>query len=300
MPVATLPTYDEMWVHPAAVAALSGGVFTYVEAPPWDSTVGYDAGDHVVDGDGPYGGMVWQAKTDVPAGSLRPSDPAQTMWNADDCAYADRLKLFTATLSATWLLDSATNFRLHGEECWVEQYQVRTCTIRLRRGPVAEVVSVRRVSRCNIPGDEVIDWCWKSPSQISVCCGGCGFEQFGCGCDDNVVQIAYRIAANLPPGSEATVAWLATEYGKAAAGQTCALPERITSITRQGVSWTMLDPQDFYDKGLTGMARVDNWLVPVKRTLGGEMIDPLTSTRMHGERVDCADAPFVPEPEPVP
>jgi hypothetical protein len=110
------------------------------------------------------------------------------------------------------------------------------------------------------------------------------------------VRVSYTIASNLPPGTEAVTAWLATEYGKAAAGAACSLPERITSITRQGVSWTLLDPQDFYDKGFSGMGRVDNWLAPVKRTLGGTLIDPLTSHRLHAQRVDC---PF-PEPEPVP
>ena len=108
---------------------------------------------------------------------------------------------------------------------------------------------------------------------------------------DNVVRVLYTIGSNLPPGTEAVCAWLALEYGKAASGQPCALPERINSITRQGVSWTVLDPQDFLDKGFTGMARVDHWLAPVKLTVGGQFIDPLTSNRLFSHQVDCADVP---------
>ena len=316
MPVATLPTYDEMWVHPAAVAALSEGVFSYVPAEPWDATVDYPAGAYVVDGDGAYGGYVYQAFAAAPVGTPRPTAEDQTVWQLDECAYADRLKLHTAVLSATWLLDSLTGFRLHGEETWAEDYQVNTCTIRLRQTPVKNVHDVLSVHRCNTVGGPIGDWCHVAASEISLCCGGMGQptrfgyindgyysgQQYGqapqCGCG-NVVRVLYTIDSNLPPGTEAVVAWLATEYGKAISGQACALPERITSITRQGVSWTLFDPQDFYDKGFSGMGRIDNWLAPVKRTLGGTLIDPLTSRRMHAERVeppvpvDEACVPFI-------
>lgn len=41
-----------------------------------------------------------------------------------------------------------------------------------------------------------------------------------------------------------------------AAGE-CKLPERVTSITRQGVSMALLDPQDFLEEGRTGLYLVD-------------------------------------------
>jgi hypothetical protein len=171
---------------------------------------------------------------------------------------------------------------------------VHTCTIRLRRTPVTDIKSVIRIRRCGVESGDVPDWCWKSSQEISVCCGGCGFTQFACGCDDNVVRIVYEIGSNLPPGTESLTAWLATEFGKAASGQACALPERITNITRQGVSWTVLDPQDFLDKGFTGMSRIDAWLAPVKMTLGGTLIDPLTSHRLFSTKVDCPEPPVEP------
>lgn len=37
----------------------------------------------------------------------------------------------------------------------------------------------------------------------------------------------------------------------------CRLPERVRNVARQGVSWTLIDPMDFIDKGRTGLYFVD-------------------------------------------
>lgn len=285
MPVATVPQYEDMWVHPQVVAALSDGMFTYTAYDEWDATLVYETGSRVVHGPGiPHGGYVYTATATLAPGEAPGVD---NRWLLDQQATSERLRLYTATTQATWLLDALTGFTLHGIECWQEDYRAHTCTIRLRRNPVSTVHTVTRVMRCNTPTDEVIDWCHKSAQQISVCCAGAPYTRFACGCDNNVVRVVYTVASNLPPGTEALCAWLAIEYGKAAQGTSCALPERITSVTRQGVSWTVLDSQEFLDKGYTGMSHVDHWLAAVKPTIGGTMIDPLTSNRLFTERVEC-------------
>jgi hypothetical protein len=38
------------------------------------------------------------------------------------------------------------------------------------------------------------------------------------------------------------------------------LPERVQTITRQGVTVGFLDPQDFLEKGRTGITMIDLWL----------------------------------------
>jgi hypothetical protein len=54
---------------------------------------------------------------------------------------------------------------------------------------------------------------------------------------------------------------LAIELAKLWAGDdTCALPERVTSISRQGVTYTVLDNQDFIDDLKTGVYAVDLFL----------------------------------------
>lgn len=45
-----------------------------------------------------------------------------------------------------------------------------------------------------------------------------------------------------------------------AGSEDCKLPQRVTNIARQGISMTILDPQDFLEKGLTGVAEVDSVL----------------------------------------
>lgn len=40
----------------------------------------------------------------------------------------------------------------------------------------------------------------------------------------------------------------------------CQFPERVTSVTRQGVSWVLLDSQDFIDELKTGLYAVDLFL----------------------------------------
>ena len=43
----------------------------------------------------------------------------------------------------------------------------------------------------------------------------------------------------------------------------CLLPDRVTSISRQGVSFTILDPQNFLKEGRTGLYNVDLFIKSV-------------------------------------
>jgi hypothetical protein len=49
----------------------------------------------------------------------------------------------------------------------------------------------------------------------------------------------------------------------------CELPENVTSITREGLGIELATPQDFLDRGRTGLAKIDSWLAQVnaKRAL---------------------------------
>ena len=49
----------------------------------------------------------------------------------------------------------------------------------------------------------------------------------------------------------------ACEVLKATVGQDCALPARVQTLTRQGVSMAILDPQEFLTAGRTGLYEVD-------------------------------------------
>lgn len=74
-------------------------------------------------------------------------------------------------------------------------------------------------------------------------------------------SITYTRGKPLPAAGGSALGTLACELVKACTGdKTCALPDRVTSISRQGVTFQMPDPYDFIGKGRTGLYSVDLWL----------------------------------------
>ena len=53
---------------------------------------------------------------------------------------------------------------------------------------------------------------------------------------------------------------LGGELARACSGKKCQLPERVTTVVRQGFTMSMLDPMDFLEKGKTGLYEVDLFL----------------------------------------
>jgi hypothetical protein len=75
------------------------------------------------------------------------------------------------------------------------------------------------------------------------------------------VEITYTYGAEPPMAGKMAARTLAIEFAKLWAGDDdCALPQRITSISRQGVSYTLLDSQDFIEAVRTGLYAVDLFL----------------------------------------
>jgi hypothetical protein len=82
-------------------------------------------------------------------------------------------------------------------------------------------------------------------------------------CDDSTV-IVYTYGEAPPAGGRDAAIALGVELAKAAIGdKTCRLPQRVTSVTRQGLSFSQIDPFTFLDKGRTGLLVVDMWLASV-------------------------------------
>lgn len=76
--------------------------------------------------------------------------------------------------------------------------------------------------------------------------------------DARDVSVDY-IYGNPPPiDVQRAINQLAQQFAFAeACSQECKLPERVQNVSRQGVSWTLIDPQDFLDRGRTGLYFVD-------------------------------------------
>jgi hypothetical protein len=82
-------------------------------------------------------------------------------------------------------------------------------------------------------------------------------------CGDGM-EVVYSHGQDPPDGGRLATGALAGQIALWLAGsKDCKLPERVTSISRQGVTMTVLDPADFLDKGRTGIAPVDLWLTAV-------------------------------------
>jgi len=208
-----------------------------------------------------------------------------------------------AAIGATWVLWTLSGERFHGDQCWIEDYRTISgyCNIELRQWPVAEVHAVSTVDVCGSGasvgatglGTIVEGWCDKGNGLIKVCgSSGSNFGFTGCGCGGgSIVRVHYTTSNNLPPGSDRAAFRLAEEYLKAYQGLKCSLPERITSVARQNVNWTILDPQDFLSDGLSGIGPVDQWLATVGlRSRWFRFTDPLKSVPLAASTLfGCGD-----------
>jgi hypothetical protein len=78
-------------------------------------------------------------------------------------------------------------------------------------------------------------------------------------------SVVYRTGTPVPPGGRMAVALLAAQLWKACGGNRgkCALPERVTEVIRDGVTYTLLDNLETFERGRTGLSRVDLWLASV-------------------------------------
>jgi hypothetical protein len=78
------------------------------------------------------------------------------------------------------------------------------------------------------------------------------------------IDVTYSYGMEPPTLGKMAARLLAIEFAKLWSGSDdCILPQRVTSISRQGVSYTLLDSQDFIDELRTGLYSVDLFLKSV-------------------------------------
>lgn len=78
-------------------------------------------------------------------------------------------------------------------------------------------------------------------------------------CSD--IEVTYTCGFDPPAAGRRAALTLANQLLKARHNaDDCQLPDRVTSVSRQGISITMLDPQDFLQDGRTGLYEVDLFL----------------------------------------
>lgn len=101
---------------------------------------------------------------------------------------------------------------------------------------------------------------------------------------DGPTTIEYLLGVAPPVSGVMACVRFAVELFKAwSKDPSCAIPERATATTRQGVSMTF-DPDTYLSKRRTGVASVDQWLVTVNpkgRARGGSVWSPDLPTGAH-------------------
>jgi len=160
-----------------------------------------------------------------------------------------------APLINTRLIQEAAiiNSRVNKALAIVEPWVSAETRIRLRGQPVQEVITVRNVGGGIVNPDSyyLVD---HSTLQFS---------------DDALIvpadiEISYSYGAEPPVLGKMAARRVAIEFIKLwEEDETCALPQRVTSISRQGVSYTVLDSQDFLQEMRFGIYEIDLFLKAV-------------------------------------
>lgn len=88
---------------------------------------------------------------------------------------------------------------------------------------------------------------------------------------EQVHRLTYRYASTVTTAGRMVLLHYAHEFflWLTAQDDDCQLPANVTSIDREGLGIELATPQDFLDKGRTGLAKVDTWLsqINAKRAL---------------------------------
>jgi hypothetical protein len=83
----------------------------------------------------------------------------------------------------------------------------------------------------------------------------------------NTWQVDYLLGQPVPIGGQIAAGVLACELAKAACSDgSCQLPQRIQTITRQGVTIAMIDSFDDVSHGATGIWIIDSWVSSIVNT----------------------------------
>lgn len=77
--------------------------------------------------------------------------------------------------------------------------------------------------------------------------------------DPDTMEVTYTYGTPPPPGAELMVSALACQFVQLWQGGDCRLPQRLTTITRENLQMTVLDPMSGMEHGLLGLPEVDTW-----------------------------------------
>lgn len=155
----------------------------------------------------------------------------------------------TRLIQEAAIINSRINKALQIVEPWVSA----ETRIRLRGQPVSEVVTVRNV------GGGIVD-----PSSYYIVDHSTLQFSEGALIVPADIEVSYTYGVEPPTLGKMAARRVAIEFIKLWEGdEDCALPQRVTSVTRQGVTYTVLDSQDFLQEMRLGIYEIDLFLKTV-------------------------------------
>ena len=212
----------------------------------------------------------WATESDLP--DTRPDLPPPTTWDelllaASEILWALSGRQWSGTPEEGGCEASATLVRDQGS---CVGWYLGWAPMIYGAVPMVAAPAARQQQAMKLPHDEVTEvvsmtvgeepftsyrrmgsWLWRTDHH--------GWNEFA----DDVV-VTYRWGVAPPEGGKRSVIAYALELGKAIVGDSsCRLPKRVTTITRQGVSMTLIDPQRYLDNGKLGIPDIDQWLAAV-------------------------------------
>lgn len=117
-------------------------------------------------------------------------------------------------------------------------------------------------------------------------------------------SVAYRTGVPVPAGGRMAVTELAVQLWKACCGgKGCVLSDRVTQVVREGMTYT-LDNLDIFERGRTGLNRVDLWLASenpygIRSPMRAFSVDTIRGRRTTFPDPTLPPVPPIPPPEPL-
>lgn len=78
--------------------------------------------------------------------------------------------------------------------------------------------------------------------------------------DPHAFSATWAYGRPIPKGARNAAALLAAELAKACLGQVCQIPQHVSTVTREGITYQIVDVNAIIAEGSTGVALVDQWL----------------------------------------
>lgn len=213
--------------------------------------------------------MLWVDPTDPEVFTAVVGEDFEGAIPEDELAVASQ-----AVAIASEILTMATAFLVHPAGEQTEEAVTR----RLRRwSPVyGPVTGVSKLVRVQANGDETPLTYRRVGNTILV--GDASDRDvplwrtnWASGAQEGIYRLTYQFASSVTPTARAMLLHYARQFyvWLADTDDECELPESVTSITREGLGITLATPQDFLDRGRTGISKIDTWLsqINAKRAL---------------------------------